>query len=368
MDGDLFDELRARGHEVLVLSPFRTPTAGRVAGSVNVGRLPRFFLAIPGYLRMLRRGLRHARVPGTRIACQYQAFHAATTVAFLVSRLRGQPLLVRAHDPLPGSYRSRVENRINRFLFLLYRGILNHREAWVFVPSPELLDIVVQRLKLRRERLRVLPNNVTPFPAASPEAVRALRKHLRFDGSRVVLQFGSFTRTGIGTLVTAIKTLDRADVKGVVLADPDLGATFLREAERAGARDRLVVLASRPHAELGTFLAVADVCIGVLSAHPLARGSLPRSALEAMAVGKAVVLCRGVASSSLVADGRNCLLIPPDDPGALARAIGRLLDDRGLAAAIGERARETVRERFRSETVAERFETLVRDLLEPPRP
>src|SRR6202034_3826448 len=62
--------------------------------------------------------------------------------------------------------------------------------------------------------------------------------------------------------------------------------------------------------------------------------SLP--AIEAMACGVAVVATTGGALPEVVgADGETGLLVPPDDPNALAASIARLLDDSALRARLG---------------------------------
>lgn len=45
-------------------------------------------------------------------------------------------------------------------------------------------------------------------------------------------------------------------------------------------------------------------------------------------------------------DGETCLAVPPGDAGALALALGRLLDDPELRARLGAAGRERVLERF----------------------
>ena len=73
--------------------------------------------------------------------------------------------------------------------------------------------------------------------------------------------------------------------------------------------------------------------------------SLP--AIEAMACGVALVATTGGALPEVVGtDGETGLLVPPDDPGALAQAIGRLLDDDELRARLGAAGRERVLGRF----------------------
>jgi glycosyltransferase involved in cell wall biosynthesis len=359
MDGDLFAAMRAQGHEVVVLSPFRDPSAGRIAGDVGGGRLARLALALPGYARMLSRGLREARDPTAKVASQYHVFHPATAVAFLAARLRGRPLVVRAHDPLPGSYRSEAQGAIFRAAFHAYRAILRHRQTHVLVPSPELRAAASERLGLPPERVRVVPNNVTPFREADPLAVEALRDSLGLRGARVVLQFGSFTERGTATFVEAVRR-SPPTVRGLVLADPWRGRTFAEEARRQAIPDRIVVVPTQPHAKLADYLALADACVGLLSADPLAFGSLPRSTLEAMAAGRPVVLCRGGASSTLVEDGGNSgLLVPPENAAALAAALARVFEDATLAADLGRRARETVLARFHSDVVARSFASVI---------
>jgi glycosyltransferase involved in cell wall biosynthesis len=59
-------------------------------------------------------------------------------------------------------------------------------------------------------------------------------------------------------------------------------------------------------------------------------------ALEAMARGRPVVATGTGGSAEYLRDGENALLVPRDDPGALAAAVRRLADDRGLRARLRE--------------------------------
>lgn len=73
--------------------------------------------------------------------------------------------------------------------------------------------------------------------------------------------------------------------------------------------------------------------------------SLP--AVEAMACGVPVVATTGGALPEVVGrDGATALLVPPADPGALAAAIGRALDDAALRARLARGGRRRVLERF----------------------
>jgi alpha-maltose-1-phosphate synthase len=62
--------------------------------------------------------------------------------------------------------------------------------------------------------------------------------------------------------------------------------------------------------------------------------------LEAMACGTAVVASKVGGIPEVVADGETGLLVPPDDPEALAEALNALARDPERANAMGEAGRQ----------------------------
>ncbi|MFZ1946454.1 MAG: glycosyltransferase, partial [bacterium] len=116
-------------------------------------------------------------------------------------------------------------------------------------------------------------------------------------------------------------------------------ARVRRRLARLGVADRFEFVGEIEDAR--AFLETVDVL-----ALPSKREGLGIVALEAGATAKPVVAFAVGGITETVTDGRNGLLVRPGDVGGLARAIGRLLDDRQEARAMGERARKTVTERF----------------------
>jgi glycosyltransferase involved in cell wall biosynthesis len=64
-----------------------------------------------------------------------------------------------------------------------------------------------------------------------------------------------------------------------------------------------------------------------------------------------------------VTDGETGLLVIPRDPAALARAIGRVLDDPDLARRLGENARRRIERSFSLEGMVRTTEDLYRALV-----
>lgn len=81
---------------------------------------------------------------------------------------------------------------------------------------------------------------------------------------------------------------------------------------------------------------------------------IPVALMEAMAAGRPVVASDLSGIPELVQDGVSGLLVQPGDPEAIAVALKRLIDDRGLGRELGERGREKVEREFRLDgTVAD---------------
>ena len=72
----------------------------------------------------------------------------------------------------------------------------------------------------------------------------------------------------------------------------------------------------------------------------------PKSALEAMATGRPLIVADAVGCREVVREGTNGFLVPPRDPGAIAAAMLRLLDEDGLAARMGRESRRMAEKLF----------------------
>ena len=79
-----------------------------------------------------------------------------------------------------------------------------------------------------------------------------------------------------------------------------------------------------------------------VSINPTRVDNMPNSVLEAMASGVPVVSTHVGGVPYIVKDGETALLVPPDDPAALATAVLRLLDDPAEAARLAAAALQQV--------------------------
>jgi len=108
---------------------------------------------------------------------------------------------------------------------------------------------------------------------------------------------------------------------------------------------------AEPTNEVERYFRAADVFV-----LPSAREAHPLALLEAMACGLPSIATRlPGATDAIIKDGVDGRLVPVDDEEALADALSGLLADRGVAGAMGVRARETVLDRYDISKTAEKW-------------
>ena len=155
-----------------------------------------------------------------------------------------------------------------------------------------------------------------------------------------------------------IGLLERVAAARVVLVGdgPERERLQALAAER-GVGERFEITGWQPDPE--RFLAEFDL----LTAPSRAEGSPPLTVLDAMMLGVPVVAADVGSVAEAVADGDTGLLVPPQDPDALAAAVERLLGDAGLRTRLAAGARKRALAEFSAPRMASDFEALYAELL-----
>lgn len=112
--------------------------------------------------------------------------------------------------------------------------------------------------------------------------------------------------------------------------------------------------------------AVEIIAASDVFCHPTLYEGFGLALAEAMALAVAVVATGVSGVVELVDDGRTGLLVPPQDPVALARALNQLLADPGRRRLLGRRAQESIRSRFDPDDWIEAVERIYVEAVEQP--
>jgi len=121
-----------------------------------------------------------------------------------------------------------------------------------------------------------------------------------------------------------------------------------------GVLDRIQFLGQVPKGAVGQNLSLGDIFLNTTNVD-----NTPVSVVEAMACGLCVVSTNVGGMPDLVRDGEEGLLVPPNDPEAMAAAVARLLHEPGLAGRLSARGRESA-ERMDWSIVLPKWEALFR--------
>jgi glycosyltransferase involved in cell wall biosynthesis len=163
---------------------------------------------------------------------------------------------------------------------------------------------------------------------------------------------------GLDRLFEAIRRLDaRLPAARFVVVGGGREAPRI-EAEAAGLGGRVRLLGQRD--DVPALLAAFDVFV-----QPSRQEVMVQTTLEAMAAGRAVVSTRTVGADEAIEDGVSGVLVPVDDPGALADAIARLAGDAALRARMGRAARARIEGEFTMAHMLDRLEAIAARIVEP---
>lgn len=294
---DAVDHVRARGVEVVVVSPAAFRHFGIAYGAGIPGNLrarPARALFVPAMLAAFARAARSA-------ARGADVVHAHWLPAGIVGLATGRPLVVQLWG---------TDVELARAVPWPARAVL--RRARVVISPSEALAAEARRLGARD--VRVIPVGVDLPERVGQEA----------DPPHVLYAGRLSPEKGVRELIAATRGLPL-----VVAGDGPLG-TEVPQALGMLPPDRL----SERYAE-----AAVVAC-------PSLREGFGMACLEAMAHGRPVVASAVGGLLDLVVDGETGLFVPPGDVAALRSALERLLGDAELRRRLGAEGRERARRLF----------------------
>jgi glycosyltransferase involved in cell wall biosynthesis len=182
------------------------------------------------------------------------------------------------------------------------------------------------------------------------------------DGTPVVVLVARMLREkGVHELVEAARRLASAgvDARFLLVGAPDPGnPAAVPEAQLRHWSDEGVVDWLGHRTDVPEILAASHiVCL------PSYREGLPKTLLEAMAAGRAIVATDVPGCREAVMDGENGVLVPPRQPAALAQALERLIRDPALRRRLGAAGRARAEREFSDARVQRETLALYRALL-----
>lgn len=308
--------------------PLTAPTpfmAAAAAAGLKLDVIREKHVFDPGVLPQLRQAI---------AACRPDIVQTHNTKSHFLFRLAGLPRHYRwiafLHGYTTPNLKMRLYNQLDR---------LSLPRADRVVTVCEAFARQVERYGVPRQRIRIQHNTVSPFEAAPAEEIIGLRDGLAIPASAaVILCPGRMSREkGQADLIAALARLGRpADAVRLVLAGDGPERRRLEQlCGRLPLAETVIFAGHVP--DLRAWYSIADIV--ALPSH--SEGS-PNVLLEALAAGVPVVATAVGGVPEIVGHEDSALLVARRDIDGMARALGRLLDDRDLAARLAARGKEIV--------------------------
>jgi glycosyltransferase involved in cell wall biosynthesis len=262
----------------------------------------------------------------------------------LAARLSGRPLVVFRL----GLRRSLVDDFKRRTAFGRLADL-------IIVNSKAVSEAVLTSPWVDPARVRILMNGVATDEIA-PSSGRALMEALGAPaGAPVVCGAGRLTnQKGLDVLIAAFARVvrDVPEAWLVLLGEGGQREALEAEAECSGVRDHTIFAGHRDDVRIA--LSGADVY--ALSSR---NEGMANTLLEAMSVGVPIVATDVSGTREAVEHGTHALVVPPEDPEALASSIVLLLRDKELGARLGAAARARAVEAFGLDRMAVELEGML---------
>jgi glycosyltransferase involved in cell wall biosynthesis len=192
-------------------------------------------------------------------------------------------------------------------------------------------------------RAEVVPNGFAPAEFTSSATFPHPRPYIAGIG-RLEAQ------KGFDVLIDALPRLGRTDVDVLLAGEGTARAALEARSRTAGVIDRVRFLGALNRARIVALLrsAAAVAC-------PSRFEGLPLVCVEALAAERPVVASAVNGTPEIIRHGETGLLVPPDDPAALAAALTRLLGDPVQAGRLAARGRALVERDYAWPRLAARY-------------
>ena len=360
---NLTRHLRTRGHEV---SHFHIGTNALMRSTRNSQGIPcydlhlqlplgdrpwiasiplflvRFPMALAQLIRLIRKnGIQVVNVqyPGES-ACYFAILRRLLPIGLVTS--------VHGADLFPGGKPLAHYSRA-------FRLLLDSSDR-ITTPSRSFRNDVVREFPHLEKKVTPIHNGVHFEEMASPAADADTTK---LDHFLLCVAMHN-EKKGLDVLLQAFARIEKDDplLKLALVGDGPLRGELEAMARALGIADRVHFLGRKGRPQVADLLWRCEIFVLPSRAEPF--GIV---LIEAMACRKPVVATTVGGIPEIIEDGRNGLLVEPDNPAALASALVRVLKNRDLQSELVCNGFATVHEKFSSEAMGDRYAAVFETVL-----
>lgn len=275
----------------------------------------------------------------------------ATFFGLLPALLSRTPVKIVTERAGPGARNARLGYRF----YLKAEDLLTRFADWSVANSQAGREYLIQR-GINPARIRVIYNGINLSRlTADQEGVQKVRRRLDVppDGKVVGMMARLFPVKNHAMFLQAAALINQVipDTRFALVGDGPLRSQLEDMNQELGLASKVTLFGEQR--DVGTYLSAFDIAVLTSDTE-----GCSNALLEAMALGKPIVATDVGGNREVVNHGETGLLVPRDDPEALAEAIITLLRDTDIAHAMGQRAKQMIISRFSLESMIHEYQSL----------
>lgn len=332
--GELTRALDDRGHRQVIVTtrPPGAPARERLGDRTAVVRLG---LPVPWFRQCYSVPASHAVM---RLAAGADLLHAhlgedlaVVPIALAAARRHSLPLVLTVHTSVGHTL---TVSDLRSFVLKTIGGLAERagiRTADAVITLTQRLASILTTSGVPTEQVHVIPSGVSPSvfdaePSLADPLPTVPRPRILFVGRL-------HRQKAVDVLLRAFSVMRHADAHLIVAGDGPERPRLERLVRHLGVSDRVHLLGFVSHARVPGLMRATDVV-----ALPSRYEELGTTLVEAMYARAPVVATATGGIPELISHGEHGLLVPPEDPVALAAALDELLSDPAAARQLAKQA------------------------------
>jgi len=289
---------------------------------------------------------------------QNHIFDTILSSSFL-ARKKQLPLILTVHTCV--HHPNRLFNTVLAALDALSRKVIFDRSDSVVCPDPVSKKYV--EIRHRIPDSPIIPYGVE-VPSPNKDSVKNIQEKYNLSKKRVLLSLGHVNdMRDRMDLIQAISQIIQVfpDVRLLIVGDVHIQKP-VEMVKKLGLEDHVIFTGAVPHDQIPAYFSLAEIEVHTF------KGPYPGpgiASMEAMSAGLAVVTGEidKTYDYSHFLNWENVVMVPPDKPDPMSKALIQLLSDNDLRKRIGENARQMMAVRYSWDTVCNDYIKLYRETI-----
>jgi colanic acid biosynthesis glycosyl transferase WcaI len=273
-----------------------------------------------------------------------------TIPGYFFSRYWGIPLILNVADLWPDTPidmgHMKKDGMAASLLFALERW--GYRKAsYVNAVTEGIRDSLSRDKLVPDHKLLFLPNGVNTSLFQPRSSDLRLKERLGLQGKRIILWAGTLGGAhGLEHVLDAADLLqDHPEIHFLFVGDGSAKHSLQRQCQRLGLTNASFH-APVPFEDLPPFFSIVETGLASLLPLPIHEGARPSKVFPVLASGKPLIFVGKGEGARLILEANAGIVVPPENPQALATAVLDLMMNPGLLEELGGNGRRFVEEKF----------------------